>query len=145
MIVPNNTKGIYDWDLKNKSFGVEVTYSCPTEGWGYPSNGLNTMKSVCQADKSWTITSMDDCMRQSKSLGDKTFLFTTFFSVLPCPNAPPEKPVGGWQWYDVENTRYKCPNGWKFEQGNYPYWYSNCTIAKVWDPNTVETCIRKIS
>ena len=79
MIVPNNTKGIYDWDLKNKSFGVEVTYSCPTEGWGYPSNGLNTMKSVCQADKSWTITSMDDCMRQSKSLGDKTFLFTTFF------------------------------------------------------------------
>ena len=64
--------------------------------------------------------------------------------MLPCPKFPAEKPPGGWFWYDMENSRYKCPNGLMFADGNYPYWYSNCTPAKVWDPEKVEDCIRKI-
>ena len=63
--------------------------------------------------------------------------------MLPCPEFPAEKPEGGWFWYDMENSRYKCPNGLMFADGNYPYWYSNCTPAKVWDPEEVEVCIRK--
>ena len=63
--------------------------------------------------------------------------------MLPCPEFPAEKPEGGWFWYDMENSRYKCPNGLMFADGNYPYWYSNCTPAKVWDPEEVENCIRK--
>ena len=65
--------------------------------------------------------------------------------MLPCPTGPPEKPIGGWFWYDLENSKYKCPNGYMFENGNYPYWYSNCTVAKVWDPPAVESCKRKES
>ena len=30
-----------------------------------------------------------------------------------------------------------------FENGNFPFWYSNCTVEKVWDPVEVEECIRK--
>ena len=30
-----------------------------------------------------------------------------------------------------------------FENGNFPFWYSNCTVEKVWDPAEVEECIRK--
>ena len=63
--------------------------------------------------------------------------------MLPCPEYPPEKSLGGWFWYDMQNSRYKCPNGFMFANGNYPYWYSNCTMAKIWDPPTVEECIRK--
>ena len=30
-----------------------------------------------------------------------------------------------------------------FENGNFPFWYSNCTVEKVWDPAEGEECIRK--
>ena len=63
--------------------------------------------------------------------------------VLPCPKQPPPKPEGGWFWYSLEKARYKCPNGFQFEKGNYPYWYSNCTVAKVWEPLTTENCVGK--
>jgi hypothetical protein len=62
---------------------------------------------------------------------------------MPCPNPPPTISPGGWLWYDIEFSRYKCPNGYMFEKGNYPYWYSNCTIAKTWDPTVIEKCVRK--
>ena len=68
---------------------------------------------------------------------------TSKIIVLPCPEYPPEKSLGGWFWYNMENSRYKCPNGFMFANGNYPYWYSNCTMAKIWDPPAVEECIRK--
>ena len=63
--------------------------------------------------------------------------------VLPCPKKPPGPPIGGWNWYDLENTKYKCPNGYMFESGSYPFWFSNCTVAKIWDPPEAEKCIRK--
>lgn len=65
VLPPNNTKGIFDWDMKTKTFNHAVTYSCPTPGWGYPSNGLSTMNSTCQADKMWSITSIEDCICKS--------------------------------------------------------------------------------
>ena len=61
---------------------------------------------------------------------------------------PPGKPEGGWFEYDLQNTKYKCPNGYEFlnsqvGQRYYPYWYSNCTIAKAWDPPALDDCVRK--
>ena len=47
--------------MQNKSYEKTIKYSCPEPGWGYPSNGLNEMYSICQSDKSWNITSLDDC------------------------------------------------------------------------------------
>ena len=49
-----------------------------------------------------------------------------------------------WYRYDKEFTRYKCPNGYMFSGGNYPYWYSNCTVEKVWDPAEVEACTERL-
>ena len=46
--------------------------------------------------------------------------------------------------YHKEYTRYKCPNGYMFSGGNYPYWYSNCTVQRRWDPAQVETCIPRL-
>ena len=64
--VPNNTKGMYDWDHSNKSFGHVVKYHCPTEGWGYPSNGLSEMYSICQANKQWNLTEVETCVCKFK-------------------------------------------------------------------------------
>ena len=124
-IVENDAKGMFDWDGYNKSYNTVVRYWCDTPGWGFPSNGFNELYSICQADKSWNVTSVDECV------------------LLPCPDQPPPKVEGGWAWYGLENTRYKCPNGFEFSPGQYPYWYSNCTLAKVWDPPEVEECVRK--
>ena len=63
--------------------------------------------------------------------------------VLPCPGQPPALTPGGWMWYGTEYTKYKCPNGYFFRSGLYPYWYSNCTVMKTWDPPQMEACVRK--
>ena len=61
-------------------------------------------------------------------------------SVLPCPEAPPLPMAGGWSWYGIQSTQYKCPNGHQFINNAYPYWYSNCTLQKIWDPPAVQDC-----
>jgi len=66
-----------------------------------------------------------------------------FPSVLPCPDPPPNEKEAGWKWYGLEATRYKCPNGLKFVDGSYPYFHSNCTVAKEWEPPEVIDCERK--
>jgi hypothetical protein len=65
------------------------------------------------------------------------------FLVLPCPNPPPAQPRGGWMWYGMEATQYKCPNGFGFSTGAFPYSFSNCTSAKVWDPPQADACVGK--
>ena len=54
-------KGVFDWDMLNKSFSKVVKYSCTEPGWGYPSNGLNEMFSMCLSDKTWNLTYVDEC------------------------------------------------------------------------------------
>ena len=66
--------------------------------------------------------------------------YCVFFSVLPCPEAPPLPMTGGWSWYGIQATQYKCPNGHQFINNAYPYWYSNCTLEKIWDPPVVQDC-----
>ena len=63
-------------------------------------------------------------------------------AVLPCPELPPLIGEGGHFWYHAEFSKYQCPNGRMFASGNFPFWYSNCTVEKVWDPTDVEECIR---
>ena len=60
--MPNNTKGMYDWDLVSRTYQTEITYSCPLQGWGYPSDGLNSVVNFCQSDKKWSITSIETCI-----------------------------------------------------------------------------------
>ena len=70
--------------------------------------------------------------------------------MLPCPTQPPpntdhsNQHIGGSRWYHIEFTRYQCPPGKEFESGMFPYWYSNCTVEKLWDPPEVEECVGKI-
>ena len=122
-----NDRGMYDWNGSNKTYQTSILYYCERPGWGYPSNGQSQKINYCQADKTWNLTAVEECV------------------LLPCPKPPPEVPVGGWHWYDLEFTKYKCPNGHMFANGNYPYWYSNCTVSKIWDPLETENCMRKIS
>ena len=63
--------------------------------------------------------------------------------MLPCPEQPPDPSPGGSRWYHIEFTRYSCPRGKEFDSGLYPYWYSNCTVEKLWDPETIEECVGK--
>ena len=60
---------MYDWtgDIGtgvslNKSYNDIVRYWCETEGWGYPSNGLSEMYAVCQANKEWNLTYVEECV-----------------------------------------------------------------------------------
>ena len=53
---------MYDWDGQNKSFGAVIRYYCDQPGWGFPSNGDNEMFNECQADKTWSLTTIDDCI-----------------------------------------------------------------------------------
>ncbi len=60
--VPNSDKGEYDWDMKNMSYQTVIKYTCPKVGWGYPSNGENEAVNECQADKTWTLDSVETCV-----------------------------------------------------------------------------------
>ena len=62
VFVNNDNKGMYDWDGQNKSFGALIRYYCDLPGWGFPSSGGNEMYNECQADKSWSLTEIDDCI-----------------------------------------------------------------------------------
>ena len=83
---------------------------------------------------------------------NRILLLSHVFSlVLPCPEQPPPNSLlteanqheGGYRWYHVEFTRYQCPPGKIFQSGIFPYWYSNCTVEKMWDPPVVEECVGK--
>lgn len=50
----------------NKTYTANVTYSCPVEGWGFPSTGEFNMTSVCQANAKWSIDFVEDCQRKIK-------------------------------------------------------------------------------
>ena len=67
--VPNDDIGMYDWTGAigpgvsiNKSYGDIVRYWCEKEGWGFPSNGLSEIYAVCQANKMWNLTEVENCM-----------------------------------------------------------------------------------
>ena len=60
--VPNTTRGMSDWDMNNVTYGSIITYFCPEEGWGFPSNGKNEIVSTCQSDKTWNVTTIEECV-----------------------------------------------------------------------------------
>jgi hypothetical protein len=60
--VPQNDKGMFDWDGQKKSFGLVIRYSCDKPGWGFPSIGQSESFNECQADKSWTLTEIEECI-----------------------------------------------------------------------------------
>ena len=43
--------------------------------------------STCLPTRKWSVTTLEEC------------------EALPCPNAPPEKPEGGWSWYEYDRNR----------------------------------------
>ena len=55
------------FDFKgNKTFSVLLNYTCDTPGWGYPSNGLSNVSSLCQADQTWTVKDVEECICKYK-------------------------------------------------------------------------------
>ena len=102
---------------------MEIEYSCLRSGWGFASTGTTKLTSTCQSNKLWSVTKVDDCV------------------ALPCEKTPPELPVGGWTWYEFDFSRYKCPNGFGFADGSYPYWFSECGADKNWLPDEVDECV----
>ena len=63
--------------------------------------------------------------------------------VLPCPEKPPLPKPGGRRWYHIEFTRYACPPGHRFKDHDLVFWYANCTVEKIWEPQSVKECIGK--
>ncbi|XP_059096709.1 sushi, von Willebrand factor type A, EGF and pentraxin domain-containing protein 1-like [Tigriopus californicus] len=123
--VNNDDRGWYDWDLavRNKSYLHEITYSCPLKYWGFPSTGKNTKTIFCLSSKAWSETDIEKCVQ------------------LPCKEAPPPPPEGGWSWFEFDYSRYRCPNGFMFEDGSFPYWYANCSANRKWNPSKIQPCI----
>ena len=129
-------------------------------GWGYPSNGLSNITVVCQGDQTWNITEVEDCVCKSSNCSISTlnaswrkcfyiFIFQLSlvecnfllnFSVLPCPKTPPDPPNGGWSWYGIAETTYKCPNGHAFLDGSYPNSTAKCNLLKQWEPAEQMEC-----
>ena len=72
------------------------------------------------------------------SLVECNFLLN--FSVLPCPKTPPDPPIGGWSWYGIAETTYKCPNGHEFLDGSYPNSTAKCNLLKQWEPSEQMEC-----
>jgi len=65
----NVTDDIYarwDWDedVRNRSYTVEINYSCRLPGWGYPSTGYNNVTSKCLENGEWSVTSVEKCSRE---------------------------------------------------------------------------------
>ena len=122
--VTNTSRGMWNWDLKKRSYLHTIDYWCPTKGWGFPATGERRMTSSCQANGEWTIKDIDDC------------------TLLPCADQPPKAPKGGWMWFDLLDTQYKCPHGYKFETGDDLYSVV-CTAARHWSREELPKCIRK--
>ncbi|TRY78752.1 hypothetical protein TCAL_06219, partial [Tigriopus californicus] len=121
----NGDRGYYNWNpaIGNRTFMHEVHYSCNLTGWGYPSTGEQNQVSVCQANKAWSVTEIEDCEK------------------LPCQNPPPSPPAGGWKWFELDQTRYRCPDGMEFKSGVFPFLVSTCTSAGFWSPEAIEECV----
>jgi len=64
-------------------------------------------------------------------------------AALPCRTPPPDAPLGGWDWYEFDRSRYRCGPGLQWETGEYPYWISDCGADKIWNPKVIPSCERK--
>ena len=59
---------MFDWDGVNKTFESVIQYYCEKAGWGYPSNGQSEQINFCQADKTWNLTEIENCVCKFKCL-----------------------------------------------------------------------------
>ena len=75
-IPPGADKGLSNWTKPDPENGIEgnktsyqtiVHYYCQKQGWGFPSTGKSEAWSICQADKSWNLTSVEDCICKMRS------------------------------------------------------------------------------
>ena len=64
--------------------------------------------------------------------------------MLPCLDPPPPKPTGGWSWYGFSETKYKCPDGYEFLDGSFPYAYAKCNLMQKWEPAEQMECKREL-
>ena len=47
-----------------RPYATVVEYSCPKKDWGFPSTGLDKVYAGCQANGTWNITSVDECISE---------------------------------------------------------------------------------
>ena len=60
---------------------------------------------------------------------------------LPCKEAPPPalEGEGAERNYGVEVTTYRCPNGFMWETGHWPYFELEC-LNKKWSRKQLPSC-----
>ncbi len=66
-IALNDDRGFYDWDLKNKSYTLEIKYTCRRDGWGFPSSGSKEKTAVCQSNQKWSMEGLETCTGKEES------------------------------------------------------------------------------
>ena len=66
-------------------------------------------------------------------------------SELPCPSQPPDvlPGEGAERNYGMEITTYRCPNGYEWVTGDWPYLEVEC-LNKKWSRTTLPDCRSKI-
>ncbi len=61
---PQDLELIHSCTIPNKN---KNNFRCQKAGWGFPSTGLPNISNVCQADKTWNLTKLEDCICKSCS------------------------------------------------------------------------------
>ena len=61
-----------------------------------------------------------------------------------CAELPPRAPEGegAERVFGMEVTRYRCPNGFQWEGGQWPYLEMEC-LNKKWAPKQLPSCVSK--
>jgi hypothetical protein len=60
-IVENTSLGMFDWS-GNNTYLTTIKYWCPKAGWGFKSSGLQRLNTTCQADGTWSLGTIEDCI-----------------------------------------------------------------------------------
>ena len=127
--VENNDLGKYNWTgidgVDPRPFATQIRYYCPRRGWGFPSTGARETFITCEMDGSWSnLNAIEECIK------------------LPCAKDPPLPPSGpGAEFvYGLEMLYYRCQNGYKFANGDFPYFIVEC-LNRKWIPRKLPACI----
>ena len=146
--VYQNDLGMSNWTgvdgVDPRPYATEIVYYCRREGWGYPSNGDNETTIQCNWDGQWSNDqNIESCV--SKYHGHQDCFITICLSELPCPSQPPDvlPGEGAERNYGMEITTYRCPNGYEWVTGDWPYLEVEC-LNKKWSRTTLPDCRSKI-
>lgn len=129
---------------------------------------------MCDMNGKWNFTDVEMCLSKYFNSFTDLFILNSSLtfncSELPCPKQPPpsHKGEGAERIYGLLETwyvlttilhisyikeliyfslsilRYRCQNGYIFENGDFPYWINQCLPNKNWEMRTdIVPCISR--